>query len=86
MGPLDLLFHIANFVAPALLVSLLLSLVTRRWMPSRWPWRRAFAIYFVAASAVLVGGLAYFGNDGKMWTYLAMCAAVALVGALGTTR
>ena len=82
MGVLDLIIHGANFVAPALFVSLILSLFTRRWMVSRLSLAKSFAINFIASCAVLVLGLAYFGVDGKMWTYALMCAAAALVAVL----
>jgi hypothetical protein len=81
MDALDLIIHGANFLAPAFFVSLVLSLFTRRWAVSRLSFAWSFAINFIASCAVLTLGIAYFGNDGKMWTYGAMCGVAALAAA-----
>jgi hypothetical protein len=86
MDALDLIIHGANFLAPAFFVSLILSLFTRRWTVSRLSFVWSFAINFIASCAVLTLGIAYFGNDGKMWTYGVMCGASALVAALLVKR
>lgn len=80
MGPLDILFHLLNFVAPAAAVSLLLSMANgvlggaaaRRGDV----WRRCL-VNFIVGSLVLVAGLALLGRDGKMMTYLALVLAIA---------
>jgi hypothetical protein len=82
MGALELIVHGANFLAPAFFVSLVLSLFTQRWAVSRLSFAWSFAINIIATCAVLTLGIAYFGNDGKMWTYGAMCGAGGLAAAL----
>jgi hypothetical protein len=78
MGPLDLLFHVLGFAAPALAVGLLLALCARLAWPGRGPlWTHA-AVNVVAGVAVLAGGLLLFGRDGKMATYAALVGVLAL--------
>ena len=80
MGPLDLLDHLLNFVAPAAVLALLLAgagrFVAR---PSgrlpRW-WVLAL-VHFGVGCVVLLGGLVFFGRDGKMATYAVLVLAVA---------
>jgi len=81
MGPLDALWHLLNFFAPAVGVALASALL------AKWIWRRELSgvpgprlvLWSAAAgTAALVGGLAVFGRDGKMATYAALVAAVAL--------
>lgn len=83
MGPLDLVIHLLNFIAPALFVAGLVLLGSRfllkKVAPSPAKWTQ-FAINSVIGAAVLVGGLVLFGRDGKMATY------AALVLAQGTTQ
>jgi hypothetical protein len=80
MSALDIAFHLLNFVAPALAVGVALTLVTRLFMRNR-PLALSFvaqaAINSVAGVIVLVAGLAYFGNDGKMATYCALVLVCA---------
>nr|WP_315464306.1 hypothetical protein [uncultured Rhodoferax sp.] len=80
MGPLDLLNHLLNFAAPALVVGLLLALLAP-FIYKKVPVARSLhaqtAINFVAGLAALVGGLVFFGRDGKMATYAAMVLACA---------
>ena len=80
MGPLDLLNHLLNFVAPALWLAVLVTLVARLFMKKR-PVALAFyaqvAINFVACVMVLALGLWFFGRDGKMFTYTAMALLCA---------
>ena len=79
MGPLDLLNHLLNFVAPAAFVALALVLVGRFFVrqpaPVRW-WALAL-IHFAVGVAVLAGGVIVFGRDGKMSTYAALVLACA---------
>ncbi|MBC7436387.1 MAG: hypothetical protein H7332_10000 [Bdellovibrionales bacterium] len=75
MGPLDLLDHLLNFVAPALFVAVLMALAARALMP-RAPqasglWKQ-IVFNFLAGLAALLGGLMVFGRDGKMATYAAL--------------
>lgn len=80
MGPLDVLNHLLNFVAPAAAVALLLVL-TGGWIgpkgrPTMAAWRR-FAVLFTVGVAVLAAGLALLGRDGKMFTYAALVLSCA---------
>ena len=82
MSPLDFAIHLANFVAPALGLAVLLAISGRIFGPKRpaapTAWAQA-AINFVAGVAVLAAGLVYFGRDGKLATYGALvlvCASV----------
>ncbi len=80
MSALDLAFHLLNFVAPALAVGVALALTTRAFMQkqsSALSFTAQAAINFVAGLVALLVGLAYFGNDGKMATYVALVVACA---------
>ena len=80
MGPLDLLNHLMNFMAPAVWVAVAVTFLARIFMPKR-PVARSLraqvAINFTVCLAALLMGLLVFGRDGKMATY----AAMALLGA-----
>lgn len=82
MSALDLLNHLLNFAAPAFFVALLLALATWPFRSKRpgaqGLWAQA-AINFVAGVVVLVAGLAYFGRDGTMATYVALVAVCGTV-------
>jgi hypothetical protein len=77
--------HLLNFVAPAALVALLLVLSSRffsRFSKSKRSaiqsiWVQAAAIFIVNV-AILIAGLMFFGNDGKMATYAALVLGSAL--------
>lgn len=74
MSPFTLIDHLANFVAPALFLVLVLGLGGRLIMGKGAPlalWKQ-MAINFMAAVVVLASGLAYFGRDGMMATYVAL--------------
>ena len=80
-----LLDHILNFIAPAAVVALLLVLAARlfkRFLVSNRSFFRSIwaqlATIFIVNVCVLVAGLVFFGNDGKMATYAAMVLAAAL--------
>jgi multisubunit Na+/H+ antiporter MnhB subunit len=80
---LGLLAHLAGFVAPALVVALLLALVPRLRQAGRQGkrrWTQDLAWLWLAGVLVLLAGLAYFGRDGKMATYAAL---VVVQGTLG---
>lgn len=80
MGPLDLLLHLLNFLAPALSVALLLTGLARLIMKKQAAapaWYAQAAINFVAGLVALAAGLAVFGRDGKMATYAALVLACA---------
>jgi K+-transporting ATPase A subunit len=80
MGPLDFLFHLLNFVAPAVGVSVVLTLANALLVRAEGRagafWRR-FLINFVTGSLVLAAALMLFGRDGKMMAYLALVLATA---------
>jgi NADH:ubiquinone oxidoreductase subunit 4 (subunit M) len=80
MSLLGLLDHLLNFIAPALVVGLLVAalapLVMRQARPHH-TWLTQAAINSVACGLTLLAGLLLFGRDGKMVTY----AAMVLVGA-----
>jgi hypothetical protein len=81
MGPLDAFWHLLNLCTPAValgaVAAALAKLVYRRELAAV-PWR-ALALWAGAAAAVmLVGGLVFFGRDGKMATYAAMVVASAV--------
>ena len=83
MGPLDVLWHVAGFVAPAAGVALLVSLSARVLLPGTagaGSWKTAMAIDFLAGATALLVGLWLFGRDGTMLTY------AALVLACGTSQ
>lgn len=81
MGPLDLLLHLLNFIAPALFMGLALAVLARfvlRNKSAKLSLPAQIAINSIAGVAVLVAGLWYFGRDGKMATYAALVVACAL--------
>ena len=81
MGPIDALWHLLNFFAPAFGVGLLTALTAKLL------WRRSLksaslkrlSAWAVSGSALaLLAGLILLGSDGKMLTYGAMVLACAL--------
>lgn len=81
MGPLDAVWHLLNFVAPALGVAVLasgLAKVLWRRELAAVPWLRLALWAAGAGVLVLVGGMVVFGRDGKMATYAALVVASAL--------
>jgi hypothetical protein len=80
MAPLTLLFHVLNFLAPALAMALAMPLVGLIWQkktafPLKW-WTQ-FAIVFAASALALIAGLVILGRDGKMATYLGLVLTAA---------
>lgn len=81
MGPLDAVWHLLNFFAPAIGMGLIApSLCKLLWRGTLRgvPWLRLAGWATLASAAALIGGLVIFGRDGKMATYFAMVAASAL--------
>jgi hypothetical protein len=74
MTPLEFFGHLAGFVAPAVGVAFLLWGVPRLRRAGRnAPGARLEAFMLVVAGiAVLLGGLMFFGRDGKIATYAAL--------------
>lgn len=80
MGPLELLNHLLNFLAPAVAVGILLALAGRffgKKMPAAPGFIAQAAINCVAGALALGVGLVVFGRDGKVASYGLMLAAVA---------
>jgi len=87
---LPLLQHLPGLAAPALGVGLALACVGVVFSKRNRPFARALfwqtAINFIVGLGVLLLGLALTGHDGRMLTYLAMAAAMALAQALRMGR
>ena len=81
MGSLDAIWHVLNFIAPALGLAVLSAsaakLVWRRDLAGV-AWLRLALWAALAGMAVLIGGLVVFGRDGKMATYAALVVASAI--------
>lgn len=79
MGPIDFLLHLLNFVAPAFGVALGVALAARVLWPAQRAsrWWLLVALNTAVGALVLLAGLAWFGNDGKIATYAALVIAVA---------
>ena len=86
MSPIEFSRHLLSFLAPALVVAVLVAFAARIVLPSaarpRSLWL-AVAINALAGVLVLTGGLWFFGRDGKMATYAAVVVAVATAQWLG---
>jgi len=71
MNPLDLLFHLLNFSAPALAMALVLPLaarwVLRQQSPMKWWWQ--MLLLLVVGLVALGASVAVLGRDGKMAGY-----------------
>jgi hypothetical protein len=80
MDVMSLTVHLLNFIAPACAVAAWLALVTplvSNISPGWLAWRRQFLLGSVVGVVVLLIGLLWFGNDGKIITYAAMVLACA---------
>lgn len=67
------LYHLANFVLPALALAVLMPLAGR-WLigQSAMSWPRRMLCHAAAGLAVLLAGLWVQGHDGRMATYGAL--------------
>lgn len=79
-----LLVHFLNLLAPAVWLAVVVVTVSR-WLPGFSQgrplvagWVKQCLIGLVVNAAVLAGGLAFFGQDGKMLTYVLLVVASAL--------
>lgn len=79
MSVLDLFWHLGGLLAPALVLApgmvLGSRLLARTPARLRWPWQ--LLIQWLAGSAVLVAGLVWTGEDGRMATYAALVLVLA---------
>ena len=81
MGPLDAVWHLLNFFAPALAVGCLTPLMAKLLWRAELRGRSfvTLSLWTSAAAAVgLVAALVVFGRDGRMAGYGLMVAAAAL--------
>ena len=89
MDPLNLFWHLANFVLPAVgvgaLTAALCKLLWRRSL-ARTPWITLAWQASAAGLAVLVAGLVITGHDGRMITYAGLVVACAAVPWFKSTR
>jgi hypothetical protein len=74
MGFFDVVFHLVNFVLPALAMALLLW--GRRL--AKVSWALMAKRVAITSLAVLLGGLLLLGRDGAMLTYAALVLGSAL--------
>lgn len=80
MGPLALLNHLLNFVAPAFWMAAVVALVARIFMrkrPAALSLYAQSAINFIVCVVMLAFGLWFFGRDGKMASYAGMALLCA---------
>jgi hypothetical protein len=80
VSPLDFANHLLSFIAPAVVVAVLVALGARLVLPASAPPRPlwlAAGLNALAGVLALLAGLWYFGHDGKMATYSALVLAVA---------
>ena len=80
MGLYLLLDQLLNFLAPALVVGFVLALAARLlgvYGDRRYSWLWHGCLNALAGTCVLMGGLLYFGHDGKMVSYVALVLVVA---------
>jgi hypothetical protein len=75
---LALIGHLANFMAPAIGVAVLLWATPRLWPKAkagRWTAQRELLVLCTLGTVVLLAGLLLFGRDGKMLSYTALVLA-----------
>jgi hypothetical protein len=81
MDFVDLLTHTANFVAPCIFVGFFMAMTAPRLFktsPQRYTLLTRSLLNSLAALLAMTAGLWFFGNDGKMVSYLGMALASAL--------
>lgn len=86
MGFADQIFHWMNFLAPALVVGMLLALMGKLLVAKGAPalvFVTQTAINVIAGSLALGLGLWFFGRDGKMASYAALLVVAATSQWLG---
>ncbi len=89
MDALDLFWHLANFVLPAIVVGALTAALCKAF------WRRTlartswFTLAWQSSAAglvVLIAGLVITGHDGRMVTWAGLVIACAIVPWLKASR
>ena len=89
MDALDLFWHLANFVLPALGVGMLSAALCKlfwRKALARTPWWTLAWQASAAGLLVLVAGLVITGHDGRMVTWAGLVVACAVVPWLKASR
>ncbi len=76
MTVLDALFHLVNFILPAVFVGGALALWGRRH--SRRSVRQTWLMNSVIGIVAMIAGLILFGVDGKMLSYALLVVACSL--------
>ena len=77
----QILFHLLYFFLPAFAMAGV-CVIGWAWLigsPSAPAWRKRWAWNCAAGALVLIGGLVWFDNDGKMATYGALVLVSATV-------
>lgn len=80
MNRSDILLHLLNFLAPALVLSVLMPVLARpfaRKSSSLLPWWGQMLLNLVLGSLVLTAALWWLGRDGKMAAYIALVLTLA---------
>ena len=80
MDGLSLIVHVLNFSAPAVGISAWITLISPLiWRGSgRWKaWKSRFVLNSLAGILMLLVGMIWTGQDGKMISYAAMVLACA---------
>ena len=74
----QLLFHLANFVLPALAMAVCMPMAGRWVMgPAPMSWRQRMLVHAAVGTLVQVTGLLVQGQDGRMATYAALVLVAA---------
>lgn len=76
----DIVNHLLNFLAPALMVAVVVTVAARLFVRNRpsilAPWAQV-ATNFIVCGLALAVGLWFFGRDGKVASYAAMVLCCA---------
>jgi hypothetical protein len=84
MTALDALFHLINFVLPAVFVGGVLALWGRRY--SKRAIRPVWLINAATGVVAMIAGHIFFGVDGKMLSYALLVVASSLAQLVQTNR
>ena len=81
MSPVDFVWHVLAFLAPAFGVAALAALLAKVLLRRTFApvgWLRLLAWPTAAGLVVSIAGLAFFARDGRIETYAGLVVAVAL--------